>query len=208
MKKKVHNLLIIDESGSMNVVRDATISGINQLIEQIKKSQGEYLDQEHFVSLVTFNEFGVKYRFFNQPVQELILMNQELFQPNGLTPLYDAVCKSVLKLKHDLYYAENYSTLVTIITDGQENSSSEFSYKETKLIINELSKNPNWIFGLIGANIDVEMTAELLGIPIKRTISFQADNEGVNQMFSRYNKAQENFSEILFCEGDIDELPF
>lgn len=208
MKKKVNNLLIIDESGSMNVVRDSTIHGVNQLIDQIKKSQTDYPDQLHFVSIVTFNQFGVKYRFFNQPVQELTHFNHTLFQPDGLTPLYDAVCKSVLKLKHDLYYEENYSTLVTIITDGQENHSTEFTYKETKLMINELSKNPNWIFGLIGANIDVEMTAELLGIPIKRTISFQLDNEGVNQMFSRYNKAQENFSEILFCDGDIDELPF
>jgi hypothetical protein len=46
-------------------------------------------------------------------------------------------------------------------------------------LIQSFSENPNWVFGLIGANIDVTSLAELLSIPTKRTISFEAEAEGV-----------------------------
>ena len=151
-----------------------------------------FQNQHHYISFVTFNDTGIKFRLFNQPVGKLNKIDEKTFQPDGQTPLYDAICKSALKLKHELYHEKDYNVLVTIITDGEENNSSKFSQKETKLLIENLSENPNWAFGLIGANIDVEAVANSLSIPIKRTITFNSEDSSVNKCLSDMIKHKKN----------------
>jgi uncharacterized protein YegL len=206
--QKIYNLIILDESGSMGSIKRQTILGFNDLSTKIKGTQKMFPNQYHYISFVTFNDSGIKFRLFNQPVGELNKIDDRTFHPDGLTPLYDAICKGVLKLKHELYHDTDYNILVTIITDGEENSSSEFSQKETKLLIENLSENPNWAFGLIGANIDVEAVANSLSIPIKRTISFNSEDSSVKQMFDRYGKAQEKLTYIIDEGGECNDLPF
>jgi len=53
--------------------------------------------------------------------------------------------------------------LVTIITDGEENSSKEFTGQMIKKMIDEL-KALGWVFTFIGANIDVEKVAAQISI--------------------------------------------
>ena len=206
--EKIYNLIILDESGSMDSIKKQIIFGFNDLASKIKETQKMFPNQHHYISLVTFNDSLIKFRLFNQPVSEIINIDNRTFQPDGQTPLYDAICKSVLKLKHELYHINNYNALITIITDGEENNSSEFSHKETKLLIENLSENPNWAFGLIGANIDVETVANSLSIPIKRTITFSSEDNSVKQMFERYGKAQEKLIYIIDEGGQSDDLPF
>ncbi|MCP3931090.1 MAG: VWA domain-containing protein, partial [Bacteroidetes bacterium] len=147
----IYNLIILDESGSMGVIKEPTISGFNELATTISHSKAQFPEQKHFVSFVTFNNYGIKFRLYNQPVEELGRIDGNSFQPNGMTPLYDAIGMGVLKLKHELINQENYDVLVTVITDGEENYSQEFTLKEVKLIIEQLSAKRNWAFGLIGA---------------------------------------------------------
>lgn len=206
--QKIYNLIILDESGSMGSIKRQTISGFNDLADKIKETQKKFPNQHHFISFVTFNDRGIKFRLFNQSVGELNKIDNRTFQPEGQTPLYDAICKSTLKLKHEFFHDTDYNVLVTIITDGEENNSTEFNKKETKLMIENLSENPNWAFGLIGANIDVEAVANSLSIPIKRTITFKSEDESVKEMFERYGKAQEKLTYIIDEGGQCDDLPF
>ena len=206
--QKIYNLIILDESGSMGTIKSQIISGFNDIATKIKETKKKYPNQLHYISFVTFNDAGIKFRLFNQPVTELNNIDENSFQPNGQTPLYDAICKSVLRLKHELYHEEDYNVLITVITDGEENNSTEFTQKETKLLIENLSENPNWAFGLIGANIDVEAVANSLSIPIKRTIIFQTEEKSVKQMFERYGRAQEKLSYIIDEDGVGGDLPF
>ena len=207
-QKKIYNLIILDESGSMDTIKNETIFGFNELGFKIQGSQKMFPNQSHFITLVTFNDNGVKYRLINRPINEYKVINENLFNPQGKTPLYDAICRSVLKLKHDLYYEKDYNVLVTIITDGEENDSKEFGLTETRVMIEHLSENSNWAFGLIGANIDVDSVACSLSIPIKRTIKFDANDNSVKEMFDRYGKAQEKLALIIDDDGDCDDLPF
>ena len=206
--QKIYNLIILDESGSMGSIKKQTILGFNDLADKIKETNKTFPNQQHYISFVTFNDRGIKFRLLNQPVEELNKISESTFQPNGQTPLYDAICKSALKLKHELYHDNDYNVLVTIITDGAENSSTEFNRKETKLLIENLSENPNWAFGLIGANIDVAAVANSLSIPVIRTISFNSEDESVKQMFERYGRAQEKLTYIIDAGDDCNDLPF
>ena len=208
-QKTIHNLIILDESGSMGVIKDATISGFHGLAHQIISSGREFPTQDHKISLTTFSGTQTKFKLFNQPVSELASINNQNYRPDDTTPLYDAICKSVLRLKHELYNSKNYRALVTILTDGLENSSEEFSLQETKYLIETMSEDSRWGFGLIGANIDARRTAESLSIPASRAIEFEAEDFSVNEMFRRYRVAQRNMHSVFNRGGDFsDHIPF
>ena len=50
---KTHVAIVLDKSGSMGDTKDATISGYNEHVQQLKKNAQD--GQEILVSLVTFN---------------------------------------------------------------------------------------------------------------------------------------------------------
>ena len=54
-KAQIHNLIIVDESGSMGGLEKVTIGGINETIATIKKAQEDFADtQQHYLTLLTF----------------------------------------------------------------------------------------------------------------------------------------------------------
>ena len=69
--------------------------------------------------------------------------------------------------------------LVTIVTDGYENSSVHWSGPQIKSLVEEL-RHEGWTFAYIGANQDVEAVAGSMGI--RNTLSFDADEEGMEVM--------------------------
>ncbi len=189
---KVYNLIILDESGSMETIKKATISGFNELVQTIKGIEKMFPEQQHFISFITFNAFGIKTHLDKQPVSTLEMIGEEIYQPYSMTPLYDAIGLSVLKLRVDVAGQENTDVLVTILTDGEENGSKEFTGRQVRNIVNE-QKARGWTFTYIGANHDVEKVA--LNLSITNTMKFEANDADVHRMF-----AQEKQSRIFFSE--------
>jgi len=208
--KRVYNLIILDESGSMGIVKKSVINGFNQLCTDIGRIAREHEKQKHFISLSTFNGLGVRNRLACQPVSKIIPLNWRTYQPESNTPLYDAICLSVHNLQSDLNNISKYRVLVTVITDGQENASKGYSLNDTNQIISTLSEDPRWGFGLIGANIDVHDVAKSLAIPLQRTIEFESEGSSVNKMFRRYGNAQLYMANTFERGGDFacDDVPF
>ena len=58
--QKVYNLIILDESGSMESIKTEIISAFNEIVQNIKGLEEKFPGQEHFVSFVTFNSLGIK----------------------------------------------------------------------------------------------------------------------------------------------------
>ena len=56
MKTRIFNLIIIDESGSMSCIRQQAMDSVNETIQTIRAAQERNENQEHFVTLVTFND--------------------------------------------------------------------------------------------------------------------------------------------------------
>nr|MBP9849949.1 VWA domain-containing protein [Flavobacterium sp.] len=154
-KHQVHNLIILDESGSMNSIKKTIINGFNDLINSLKSIEKEFIEQEHFISLISFNNKKNNVIHFTEPAGKIITINKNNYNPESSTPLFDAMGFSILKLKHYLSDKNNYSVLVTILTDGEENASKEFSLIAIKRLIEEL-KSENWTFTYIGTEHDVD----------------------------------------------------
>ena len=184
MKTRIFNLIIIDESGSMQSIKKAAIDSVNETIQSISAATEKYKDQEHIVSLVTFHD-NVKTVYECVPVKEVEELTSETYQPKCCTALYDAMGMSLNALRPKV--AEADKVLVTVVTDGYENASKEYSGKAIKALVDEL-KAKGWVFAYIGANQDVEAVAAT--ISITNVLNFEATNIGTAYMSERVVKGR------------------
>ncbi len=198
-KHKVHNLIILDESGSMLSIKKSILRGFNELVQTVKGIEKEFPGQEHFVSLVTFNSLGHKTLHFADPVGNLEMIDDSRYKPDSLTPLYDAMGFSFAKLTNYLENETDYNVLVTVLTDGEENDSKEFNGLAIKKQIEELKQN-NWTFTYIGTDHDVESFA--ISVSIDNTLRFSKTEGGVMAMFEVEKEARANYSRKIWENSD------
>ena len=204
MKTNVFNLIILDESGSMESIKKPSLDGLNETLQSIQNSQVTYNDsQVHFVTLITFNSSQVKTLFDRSPAQAIRLLNNRDYNPNSCTPLFDAMGSSLSKLRHQLNREESNQVLVTIITDGYENASKEYSGKMIKNLIEEL-KAAGWVFAYIGANQDVEAVAESMSI--QNRMAYVASQEGTKAAYEKLQQSRQNFFGKIFKKQFDDNI--
>ena len=193
-KTKVYNLIILDKSGSMESIRKAAIDGYNETLGSIKSAQLKYLDsQEHYISLAVFCGCGVEMVYDCTPIKDAEKLTKERYNPCCMTPLYDAIGKSVKALVKISDAEEDSAVLVTIITDGMENASQEWTGSAIKRLIDE-RKEEGWMFSYVGADHDVESVAA--SISITNTVVWNKTTEGTEAMFNNENSARDRF----FCK--------
>ena len=190
-KHQVHNLIILDESGSMSSIKELIISGFNELVQTMKAIEKDFPEQEHFISFVTFNGMGQKIMHFMEPAAKLEMIDGSKYQPNYSTPLYDAMGVSMTKLKHSLDNQTDYNVLVTVLTDGEENASKEYNGAAIKKVVEELKKS-GWTFTYIGTDHDVESFA--VNISINNVMNFRKNSQDINRMFNDEKAARAGYS--------------
>jgi Mg-chelatase subunit ChlD len=193
-RHQVHNLIILDESGSMHSIKSSIIQGFNEIVQTLKGLEKQYPEQDHFITLVSFNGLGQKTHLYCQPVKELELIDDSKYQPDASTPLLDAMGFSFIKLNKELENSKDYNVLVTILTDGEENASKEFSGSAIKKLVEELSMK-NWTFTYIGTDHDVESFA--ISVSISNTMKFEKTPEDIKNMFVKEQSARKMYNERI-----------
>ena len=96
--KKVFNLIIVDESGSMSVIRKQAFAGMNETLSTVRSMQDQYPDTEQRVTLVTFDSEHMKWHYDNAEAKQTENLKWAAYNPCAATPLYDTIGKSVSKL--------------------------------------------------------------------------------------------------------------
>ena len=188
--KKVFNLIIVDESGSMSVIRKQAFAGMNETLSTVRSMQDQYPDTEQRVTLVTFDSEHMKWHYDNAEAKQTENLKWQAYNPCAATPLYDTIGKSVSKLNAMVDEGDN--VLVTIITDGEENCSQEWSLQMINKLIGKL-KEHGWTFTLIGTdNLDVESMAH--SMCIDEHMQFCEDAAGTDEMFMKERKARARFN--------------
>ncbi|MBQ8100468.1 MAG: VWA domain-containing protein [Paludibacteraceae bacterium] len=185
-----YHLILLDASGSMNCIRQTALTGCNETLQSIRAMQHNHADQQHFVSLVSFNsEDPARIILDCRPAGGTTDLPANAYLPNACTPLYDAVGIAIARMERALP-ATDCCVLVTIITDGLENASIEYNAASLKRLV-EQKKKQNWTFAFIGANQDEVMEAGRIGI--RNTLRFDQNERGTRKMFSRLGTAMERF---------------
>ena len=196
-RKRVFNLVIVDESGSMYVIKKEALAGMNETISTCQAMHKKYPDMEQKLTLITFDSSHFKVHYDNVNVMKAKALTDEEYQPHAGTPLYDAIGKGIAKLNAQTEADDK--VLVTIITDGEENSSQEYTLKMVKNLIEKLKKQ-GWTFTLIGTdNLDIEGMAGSMAID--NHLAFQEDEESTKKMFAKERKARARYN--LYCASDI-----
>ncbi|MFM9057397.1 MAG: vWA domain-containing protein [Bacteroidota bacterium] len=198
-KHQVHNLIILDESGSMEGIKNTIIQGFNELVQTIQGIEQQFPDQEHLISFVSFNGLGHKTIHFREPAVSLKQLDMTSYMPNASTPLFDAMGFAINTLKQSLQEQSAYNVLVTILTDGEENASKEFSGAAIKQLVDEL-KLERWTFTYIGTDHDVEKIA--LTLSINNTLVFERNEEDIKRMFDREKISREHYSRRIQSSED------
>lgn len=198
MKTRIFNLLILDESGSMCSIEKQAIDGVNETLQSVRAAQKKYEDQEHYVSFVTFNSSSIKTVLDRVEATKVEDITPAQYNPSCSTPLYDAIGKSVMELKKSV--AENDKVLVTIITDGYENSSREYSQSSVKALTEKLGQR-GWTFAYIGANQDAMAVSHGLGI--KNAMNFEATVCGTVMMSQKLAASRERWFNRI-SENDVN----
>ena len=187
VKTSVYHLIVLDESGSMDCVTRQTISGCNETIQTIRMMQESNKDtQVHYVSIYLFESGRSRYIVHNQPVGEVKNITDKDYRPAGCTPLFDALGFTLTEMKEIMGQPDTLG-YVTIITDGEENSSRRYTLEDVRNLIDELKKK-DVIFSFIGANIDAAEYAKSLNI--SNSMQFVQDDEGTRAMWERERRGK------------------
>ncbi len=148
-------IFLLDESGSMASMCNEPIEAINNFVNEQKLVK----DNSTF-SLYTFNT-KVKTVWEDVPLQSVPAFTSDNFRPGSMTALYDAMGKSMSDKKNS---NKNKNVVMVILTDGQENSSKEYTSKQIKSMTTDLQDNFNWKFIYLGANQDAFATGGQIGV--------------------------------------------
>jgi hypothetical protein len=204
-KHQVHNLIILDESGSMGSIKKTIIQGFNELVQTIQGIEKQFLDQEHFITFISFNGLYKKLLHFNEPASKLQQIDDKKYNPDASTPLFDTLGYGINSLNNILENQTDYNVLVTVLTDGEENASKEFSGNDIKKLIDKLKQN-NWTFTYIGTDHDVEKIAASLSI--NNTMVFEKNETDIKNMFLKEQTARANFSKKIRFNEDTSSNYF
>ncbi|MEW1975430.1 vWA domain-containing protein [Microbacterium profundi] len=159
-------LIILDRSGSMSMIREDMIGGIEQLIAAQSAEPGMLT-----IDLVTFDtEVELTHHFADPSSMKVELV------PRGGTALYDAIGWSFNGFGQALAelpeHARPGTVLVTIVTDGEENSSREYTAAIVTKTIEHQRAVFDWDVSFLGANQDAIEEARKIGIDAADAIDY------------------------------------
>lgn len=179
-------VFILDKSGSMSGFESDTIGGFNSVLSENRDKKGDV-----FITTVLFNN-KTSTLHNREPIQKVSNLTLDDYQVGGNTALLDAVGDTIIKMQENRKITKNNNMLFVIITDGEENSSREYSQAKIKSMIKSAETEDKWDFIFLGANIDAITAAENIGINSSKATGYVQDKSGYDKAYKAVNNAVES----------------
>ena len=180
-------VIILDRSGSMRNLAADTIGGFNSFVDVQKKEVGD--------ARLTAVLFDDRYEVLHDGVdiQDVPILTENEYSARGMTAMLDAIGKTINDVGDRLSKTKEEErpgkVIFVITTDGQENSSREFTKTQIKEMI-ELQQNKyNWNFLFLGANIDSFSEADSIGISKNLTANYKPSMSGTSDLYDSVSAA-------------------
>lgn len=183
MPKRLSCALILDESGSMSALRQATIDGANAWLADQRKDGPEDL-----LTLVTFDapqdptKPRVRVIYDGVPLKEVVDLTEANYKPDGGTPLFDAIGSTISRIEADPRSADRTIVLV-VMTDGLENASVEYTREALAARIKQKERD-GWTIMYLGANQDAKQVAAGMSLDSNYAVSYAATEDGTAMAYS------------------------
>ncbi len=169
---------ILDRSGSMQSQLEAAISGFNTFL----RDQREAPCEARFTLVLFDDRYEVPFQAI--PITEAVELDTTTFVPRGSIALLDAVGRTIDELGNRLSGTPEENrpgqVIIAILTDGLENASEKYSWKDISLKIRHQRDTYRWEFLFLGANQDAIATAAQMNIAVGGAMSFVHDSHGTS----------------------------
>lgn len=173
---KTELAFILDRSSSMEIIRSAAIDGFNAFLRDQQAAPGKTR-----LSLVFFDT-EVETHVESIPVAEVTPLDRQSYIPRGSTALLDAIGDTIDRLGQRLAALPEADrpdhVSVAILTDGEENSSTRFTWADVAKRIKHQTEKYTWEFLFLGASEDAIATAAKMNIHAANASQFCADDAG------------------------------
>ncbi len=191
LPQKNYVAFVLDSSGSMAMIQKEIVEGFNEQVRAIRQSAKGMPTK---VSLVTFSSRPHPAKLWCEPVEKLQELERKEYVPDGCTALYDTVAEVIGRLEKQPDISDkNVSVLFLILSDGQENSSQEFNSEKLASLIKKCQATGRWTFTYLGANQDVMLSAQAMGIPVLNAMAFVSDRHGTQVATGQSVRATMNY---------------
>ncbi|MDR0909032.1 MAG: VWA domain-containing protein [Spirochaetaceae bacterium] len=182
---------ILDKSGSMAHLTADTIGGYNTFIKAQQELPGEAV-----LSTVLFSTGKENVLHNRAALAGIQPITEKEYRAGGGTALLDAMGRAIDHIGKELDKTPEDEkpgkVIFFVITDGQENSSTEYSYKQIKDMVERQTNIYKWEFIFMGANIDAFSTAESMGILRDHAFNYKAKSANIMALHSALGEAVEN----------------
>jgi hypothetical protein len=167
LKQRVLVNVILDKSGSMSTKVQDVIGGFNLYLDELAKEPGV----DYGFSLTLFDTV-VEMKYKAVPLSKIAKLDDKTYRPSGNTALLDAVGNTVQTGRTD-----GFDKIITVImTDGEENSSREWTLQAISELIRSKEAAGNWTFVFLGANLDAFAQSTSLGVPMANSVRYDPTN--------------------------------
>ena len=185
-------MLLVDRSGSMHAIKNSAEEAVNAFVNAQRIHDGN----SRTVSLGVFDD-----------VYELLIPSVDVhdcepfkLEPRGSTALLDAMGRAIVEFGAELAELpedERPGTVIFgVMTDGQENSSQLYTFKQVQALVRHQEKAYNWQIVYLGANQDAIATGAKLGVRADRSMSYAATDHGTRAVYDTFSASSVRASGI------------
>jgi uncharacterized protein YegL len=179
---------IIDRSGSMQPFIDDTIGGFNSFVDEQRKTPGKAI-----LTLVQFDDqYQIDYNGID--LEEVKPLNEETYVPRGWTALLDAIGKTINTVGERLSNTEEDKrpgqVIFLVITDGEENSSKEFTVNSVKEMVKHQTDAYQWSFVFLGGgSADFQKAQAMsMGFAAQNSYNYTANHIGTQNLYGALSR--------------------
>jgi uncharacterized protein YegL len=183
----VHVCFVIDESGSMSGREADVVGGFKKVIDEQKENVSGSCSISYYKFATT-----VKKVYIGTDVNSVEYLDGK-YKPCGLTALYDGIgtaIDEIGKWLSDMPEEERpEKNLIVVMTDGEENHSSEYTASKVKEMIKHQEEKYNWTFVYMGSDLSNAQDANNLGFTTRCFSSsdvYGANYSIINDSISAY----------------------
>ena len=205
MSKKPTTLVhfVLDQTGSMGSVIEATISGFNEYVNTLRNQTGKVL-----FTLTLFNSAQIVTPNDAVKLKDVQPLSLENYKPDSMTNLYDAIAHSIRATEQTVASMKDKpAVLMVIMTDGHENASKEFN-REAVFQQIQAHTAAGWTFAYLGANQDAWSVGASIGVAANNSLTYdqqqtQKTFRQLGRVSARYlNNATPGAAAANFFSGD------
>jgi hypothetical protein len=207
-RRRMFVTLVLDETGSMDHVRDQTIGAVNEYYDTLRESGELYA-----VTQVQFNSVRTHMPIENSNIESVPKITRENYVPDHATPLYDAMGFAMIKTDQAIKGRRKPPVLFVVMTDGLNNASKEYTLQQINDMREGREQRGNWTFVYLAANQDEFEVGRDLGFKPGNIKGYAAENTAsamrglaiASVAYSRTSSAIGDLNTAQFWNTEDDE---